>query len=249
MLYLVVLVETIFHTTVLFTPNLAEALLLVALVITTLLNLSRRLSGGKVLLGAAIAAVIGGGAHAISAATAIPFGPFTYTDAIGPTLFGSVAWAIPLLWIVIVFNARSVARMMLRPWRKTKTYGFWVIGIATLLVMLFDLALEPFAAKFARYWLWLPTKFASTWHGMPWINSFGWALTSLLIFAFATPFLINREPRTRKSQPEFPALAIWVGLLALFGIGAIWEGLWSAAILAIAVAIGSAVFAMRGARW
>lgn len=244
-----VFVQVGLRTSLLGKPGLAEALLVFAVAIATLLTMARRLPGHKVLLSAAIVAIVGAGAHAIGAVTAIPFGPFNYTDAIGPKIFGTVAWAVPVIWIIVAFNARGVARLILKPWRKTKTYGFWVIGVATGLVVLFDLALEPFATKVARYWIWLPTKFPATWHGMPWINAFGWGLTAALMFAFATPFLINRDTRARKAPPDYHPLITWVLLLALFGTGSALEGLWSASVLAAVTAIGSTVLAVRGARW
>jgi uncharacterized membrane protein len=244
-----VLWQTIARTPLPGKPGWAEALLVVTTTIATIASLARQLPGPKVMIGAAIIAILGGSAHAIGASASIPFGPFVYTDAIGPRLFGNLAWPMPLLWIIIVLNARGVARLGLKPWRKTKTYGFWVMGVATFLVVLFNLGLEVYAAKVARYWLWLPTKFPFTWHNMPWINSLGWALVSLLMFAFATPFLINKSSRSRKLPPDYHPLIVWVLLLAWFGTGAALENFWSATVLCAVTALVSIVFAVRGARW
>lgn len=249
LLFLLVIWQTISRASLPGKPGWAEALLVIVTTIATLASLARALPGHKVLIAATIIAVLGGSAHAIGVASAIPFGPFVYTDAAGPRLFNTVAWPMPFVWIVIVLNARGVARLGLKPWRKTKTYGFWVIGIATLLVVLLDLGLETFAAKVARYWLWLPTKFSCTWHGMPWINSLGWALVSLLMFAFATPFLINKSSRSRKLPPDYHPLIVWVMLLIWFGTGAAMEQVWSTTILCAITAVLSTIFAVRGARW
>lgn len=230
-------------------PGWAEAFFIVTAAIATLASLARQLPGYKVLIGATVIAILGGSAHAIGVTSAIPFGPFVYNEAAGPRVFGTVAWPLPTLWIIIVLNARGVARLGLKPWRKTKTYGFWVIGIATALVVLLNLGLETYATKVARYWLWLPTKFSFTWHGMPWSNSLGWALVSLLMFAFATPFLINKSSRSRKLPPDYHPLIMWVLLLTLFGTGAALEKIWSAAALCAVTAMISIVFAVRGARW
>jgi len=230
-------------------PGWAEALLVVTAAIATLASLARQLPGHRILIAATIIAVLGGSAHAIGVASAIPFGPFVYTDAAGPRLFGTVAWPMPLVWLIVVLNARGVARLGLKPWRKTKTYGFWVIGVAALLVVLFNLGLETFAAKVARYWLWLPTKFSFTWHGMPWINSLGWALVTLLALAFATPFLISKNSRSRKLPPDYHPLIVWILLLTWLGTGAALENIWSATILCAVTALISTGFAVRGARW
>lgn len=230
-------------------PGLAEALLVITTALATLMSLARQIPGHKVLLAGVIVGVAGGIAHAVGVKTSIPFGPFVYSENIGPKFFGMVAWPLPALWIIIVLNARGVARMILKPWRKTKTYGFWVIGVATALVVLLDLALEPFATRVSHFWLWLPTKFPVTWHGMPLINSLGWALVSLLMFAFATPFLINKSSRSRKLPPDYHPLIVWLLLLTLFGTGAALNQLWSATILCATTAIVTTIFAVRGVRW
>jgi uncharacterized membrane protein len=225
------------------------ALLLLAATITTLISQSRQLSGLKILLAAGIIAVIGGIVHWVGVVTSVPFGPFNYNDGIGPKLFGKLAWATPLLWVIAVLNARGVARLILKPWRKLKHYGFWVIGITAGLVVLLNLALEPFATRVTRYWVWLPTKFPFTWHGMPLTNSLGWALTTLLMLAFVTPLLMNRSSRSRKSPPDYHPLAVWILLLVLFGAGAALENLWSAVALCAVAATVPTIFAIRGARW
>src|SRR5262245_1479758 len=88
----------------------AEVLMLFSATAATVTGLSRHLPMQNVLLGAAIIAFIGTLAHGIGAATAIPFGPFSYSAAIGPRFGNWVAWPMPFLWVVIVLNSRGVAR-------------------------------------------------------------------------------------------------------------------------------------------
>jgi len=241
--------QIIFRRPLLDQPGLLETFLVITTALATLMALARQLPGQKVLLAAAVVGCAGGIAHAVGVKTAIPFGPFIYTENVGPTIFGTVAWALPGLWIVVVLNARGVARMILRPWRKLKHYGFWVIGVATGLVVLLNLALEPFATRVSQYWVWLPTKFPVTWYGMPLTNSLGWALTALLMFAFATPALINKNSRSRKQPTDYHPLIVWLLLLTLFGTGAATQQLWSASVLCGITAMVTTIFAVRGARW
>lgn len=225
------------------------ALLVITAGFATLTSMSRQLAGQNVMLAATIIAVAGGVAHAVGVITGIPFGPFAYSSSAGPMFFNTLAWPIPAVWIIVILNARGVARLILKPWRKLKNYGFWVIGVAAALVVLFDLALEPFATRVNGYWVWLPTKFPWTWNGMPLINSLGWALVAILTLAFATPSLINKHSRSRKLPPDFHPLIVWVLLLALFATGAAMNQLWSSLALCIGTALVSTLFALRGARW
>jgi len=226
-----------------------EALLVVTATLTTLATLARQLPAQNVLLAATIIVVGGGIAHAVGAMTDIPFGPFTYLEGSGPKFLNTVAWPIPALWVIIVLNSRGVARLILRPWRKLRNYGFWLIGITTLLVVLLDLALEPFATHVKGYWLWLPTTLSLTWYGAPLTNSLGWLVTTLLILAFATPSLINKQSRSRKAPPDLHPLVAWLLALALFATGAITHQLWLAAGFCVVTGIVATVIALRGARW
>jgi len=229
-------------------PGWPEALLLFTATIATLSALSRHLPAQNVLLGAAIIAVIGGSAHAISAATAIPFGPFYYIDNIGPRI-ANVAWPMPLLWVVIILNSRGVARLILRPWRKVRVYGFWLIGLTLALTVLFDAALEPFASVVKHYWLWQPTRLPFTWGGAPVTNFLGWFVTGLLILAFATPALIDKRVRPKQRVPDYHPLIVWLLGALLCGAGAAIRQLWIAAGYCVVLAVVTTIFARRGAKW
>ena len=225
-----------------------EAVLLVSGAACTITSATRRLPLQNVLLAAFIIAVLGGAVHALGAMAGIPFGPFTFGESVGAQLFKTLPWSSPLIWVLAVLNSRGVARLGLRPWRKTRAYGLWLIGLTAGLTMLFDLAFDPFAARVKHYWFWEPTKFPLTWQGAPLANFFGWAVVTLLILAFVTPMLINKHP-TQRRPPDFHPLGIRLGGVLLFGIGAASQGLWLAAAADGIIGAAVAVFAVRGARW
>ena len=215
--------------------------------VTTLIALSRRLPAQNVLLAAVIAAVIGSGAHWLGAVIGIPFGPFDYTANAGPRMFDVLPWGVPFLWIVMTLNSRGVARLILRPWRKMRAYGFWSIGLTALLTLLLDFGLEPFASRFRHYWFWHPTKFPLDWYGAPVSNFMGWLVAALLIMAFATPSLIKKKPT--KSQPDYHPLIVWVLLNLLFAGAAFSQHFWPAAVLGCAACLVVIISSIRGATW
>jgi uncharacterized membrane protein len=228
--------------------NWPEALLLLLATAGTLIALARQLPSQNVLLAAGIIALIGGMAHLLGARSGIPFGPFIFGTQIGWKIFNTLPWAMPLLWIVVILNSRGVARLILRPWRKIRTYGFWLIGLTALLTMLFDCALEPFAAHTKHYWLWSAKSLSLMPHGAPPANSVGWFLVTVLILAFATPAMINKQ-LSKRSVPDFQPLAVWLGCILLFGVAAALDGLWMATAVDAAMGIVTTVFAVRGGRW
>ena len=92
-------------------------------------------------------------------------------------------WALPVLWTNTVLNSRGVAKLLLRPWRSTKLYGFWLIAGGSVLAALIFLPLKA-------DWIWF-------------------AFAALLQFA-SVPWLIEKKPVV--PPPNFFPLWIWVAL-------------------------------------
>lgn len=222
-------------------------MLLVLAAATTLTSLARQLPAQNVMLAFVIIVFFAGAVQTLGAITAIPFGPFIYLPAIGQTLFEPLPWAVPIIWLIAVLCARGVGRLILRPWRKTHSYGFWLMGITAALVVLFDFSLEPFATHVDRLWFWNPTRAGLYWYRTPWVNFIGWAATALLILALATPTLINKKPV--KYPPDYHPLIVWLLVNGLFATGAATHHLWTAVAIAVIHCIVVTFFALRGATW
>ena len=224
-----------------------EALLPVSAVATTLLALGKRLPLQNVATAAALIGGLGAVITAVGALTAIPFGPLVYLDGMGPQWFGVVPWSLPLLWVVLIINGRGVARLIMRPWRKTNYYGFWVIGLTCALVVMFDLGFEPFATRVKDYWLWRTDRSALAWYSAPFANFLAWFIVALGMLIFAIPWLINKQPV--KQPTDYQPLAVWLLLNLLVVSGNAAHQFW----LAVgAMTIGNVIamtYAVRGARW
>lgn len=229
-------------------PGWPGAVLLVLAVVGTIAALARHLPLQNVLFAACFIGLAGGAADWLDWKTGIPFGAFTPGQNIGPKLFHALPWAMPVIWVLAILSSRGVARLILRPWRKLHAYGFWLIGVTTVLTVLFELAFDPFASQVNHYWHWEPTKLSLSWQGAPLVNFFGWLVVTLLILAFVTPTLINKHPIHRR-LPDFHPLGVWLGGVLLFGIGAATLGLWSAVLLDGIIGIVVAVLAVRGSLW
>ncbi len=226
----------------------AALLTLAALVSITALN--RQMPLQNVLLAVGLTAVVGSVAHGLSALQGVgmPFGPVFFHEACGPQILDSVPWPIPLLWIVALFSSRGTARVILRPWRKLKSYGYWLIGLTAVLAMVFDVALEPYAVSAHHLWSWQLTKIPVTWYGVSPLNFISWALVALLILAFATPTLIKKKPGSRTPLDLNP-LILWLGAIVLFAAGCAQAALWPAVVVDGVVALLILALAIPGARW
>jgi uncharacterized membrane protein len=224
-----------------------DSLILLLAFVATLVSLNGQLPVQNILLATIVVAFIGTAIQTLNTFTGVPFGPVFYKPESGPRLFNGLLWFFPFWWIIAVLASRGVARLILRPWRKIRAYGYWLIGLTTLLAILLELGLQPFATQVRRYWIWTPTKLPVDWFGTPLSNFLGWLVTTLLILAFATPALMKRKPA--KSGPDYHPLLIWVMLNALFIAGAFSHHLIAAVAVSAAACIIVIPLAIRGARW
>jgi hypothetical protein len=149
-----------------------------------------------------------------------------------------------MLWVVLLLNARGTARLVLHPWRQNRGYGFWLLGLATGLVVLLEVGLEPFATQVEPYWTWRPTRLPPDWYSAPLVNFLAWAVVSLLLLVFVTPALLNKKPV--KLPPDFHPLVVWTLLNVLFLTGALTHHLRAAALVVAAQTVGVGVAALYG---
>jgi uncharacterized membrane protein len=227
--------------------QIGTALFPVLALAAVLLALARTLPAQNVLAVAVIIALLTAIADVINVKTGVPFGARTFTDDLGPQILG-LPWPLPFIWTAAILSSRGVARLILRPWRKTAKYGLYVIGLTVLLTVIFDFNLEPFASAANSWWLWRMPKSVPAWQTAPWVNFLGLAMTTLLILAFTTPWLINKN-RTRSGPPDYHPLLLWLLLNLLPAVGDAAHHLWLPAALATILATITTTFALRGAKW
>jgi hypothetical protein len=224
-----------------------DGLLVVMTAATTLASLSRQLPAQNVVLAAVVIGGFAGAVVSLGALTGVPFGPVVFNPVkIGRLLFNLLPWAVPVMWVVAILTSRGVARLVLRPYRQRANYGFGVMGLTLLLVVLLELSFEPYATQVKQYWSWKPTRIASDWYTTPWINFLGWAVTTLVILLFVTPALINKIPT--KMRPVYHPLIMWEVMSCLFLTGTVVHHLWAAAILSGAQMVVVATLSVLGAK-
>jgi uncharacterized membrane protein len=218
-------------------------LLLALALASTIVSLARTLPAQNLFMAALLILGIGGGLQLLGATTGIPCGPVVYLDAMGDKLFDALPWTAPFLWVVVLLNCRGVARLILRPWRKLRTYGFRVIGLTALLAVLMDFGLEPFATRVNHFWFWHTAGNHPGWCGTPWVNFLGWGVTALFILLFLTPWLISKKPVAHPA--DFHPLVLWAALNLFLAASLALHALWFPAAFTAAVTAAGAVSAWR----
>jgi len=222
-----------------------DGLFLCSATLATLVALGRRLPLQNVVMTAVIIAAVSGTVVSLTSVSGVPFGPLQYTAFFGERIFNVLPWPVPLGWIFLVVNGRGVARLIMRPWRQTNYYGYWVMGLTCLLAVILDLGLEPFAVAVKGYWVWQTPEAVPAWYTAPWVNFLSWFVAVLAILIAVMPWLINKHPL--KQPMDYQPLILWLMLSGWIAAGNASHQLWPAIFVSLIGNAVATVFAIRGA--
>lgn len=110
-----------------------------------------------------------------------PFSGYAYTGLLGPKLAGRVPYVIPLSWFLMAAPAWIMARATFPGAARALPR----IALASVLLVTWDLALDPAMSYLTPYWLW---ENPGSFYGMPWVNLAGWLGTGLVLMVTLEAF-------------------------------------------------------------
>ena len=142
----------------------------------------------------------------------LPFGPYHYTAGLGTKWFGHVPVLIPLSWFFMALPSYLLARAALaREARGQRAGRVITIAVGSLVLLAWDLALDPAMSWITKYWVWGKE---GPYYGMPLLNLFGWYVTGIaLMSALLLAGVVGAVLCVRPSPRAAPIAA----LLALSG--------------------------------
>jgi uncharacterized membrane protein len=140
--------------------------------------------------------------EAVGLATGVPYGSYTYSDALGPTLLG-VPLLVPLAWLMMAWPSWVVAARLTGGRRPA------LVAVAAGIFAAWDVVLDPQMVQ-AGYWTWEhPTPGLPGIDTVPLTNLAGWLLAGLVLMA-----LLDRVVR-RTAEPGSPRVGDGPVLLAI----------------------------------
>jgi len=214
-------------------PQCVAQCVIVVAFVATLWRLARALPWQNVAACAAMIALASSTIEIVGVTTGIPFGPFHYTEKLGQRLLGVLPWPAPMIWVVVLLNARGVARLILRPWRKAVNYGIWSVSLSGLLAALFDAGLVPVASHDWGWWIWPTPNSLPSWYGTPRLNFALWWFVYSILLTLMTPWLIHKRA-SLEPPPDCLPLFLWLLLTLLIAGENLFHQFWTAAGLMIA---------------
>lgn len=212
--------------------------------ITVLTCLARRLPWQNVATLGLVIFLTSGMILAVAVQSGFPLGRLEFSADFGPRLLGFVAWPIPFLWVAVLLASRQCAKVVLRPWRRQKGYGWLLLGVSIGLAVLQALALEPWGHRVKGWWSWADVDRALSWFGAPLGVLVAAPLLIAALLVLATPWLLPKRPTGQ--APPFEPVVVWLALEGWFGLGNLRAGLVVPGGIALVAVVAVGVLAWRG---
>jgi uncharacterized membrane protein len=157
----------------------------------------------------------------------IPFGAYSYGSALGLSWLERVPVIIPLSWFYMAVPSYALA-MRAFPGNRLA-----LVAYGSLVLLAWDLALDPAMSYATRYWRWAE---AGPYYGMPLVNLAGWYATGVALLAAMS--LLRADGWLVRIPFGFLAWYYGVNLLMPLGM-CVAAGLWGAVVLTLAVVVGA----------
>ena len=197
-------------------------------------------TGAGVLLATAATAVV---FESVGLATGFPYGEYTYSDDLGPTLLG-VPFLVPLAWLMMAWPSWLLASRLTRGGRRAAR-----VGVAAAVFAAWDVVLDPQMVQ-AGYWTWAhPQPSLPGIDTVPLTNLAGWLLAGLVLMTLLDLLVARTALAPPRAGDGAPLLVLgWMtlgGAVAHAG----WLGLPGSAawgvLLAVPVLVALAVQTRR----
>jgi len=199
-----------------FSANLLVTILqLVIMVAFALLHGGLRYGAAGITAFALICFVVSTLFENLGVATGFPFGPYFYTDTLGPKLF-----YVPLLiapaYLGVGYMAWVLATILVGDVKRggDPLSTFATPFIAAFIMVLWDLSLDPTASTVEKNWIW---EQGGGHFGVPLSNYLGWFLTVYVFMQLFALYLRARGPVGEAAQPK----AYFLQAIAMYTIVAL----------------------------
>jgi uncharacterized membrane protein len=149
--------------------------------------------------------------ESVGVATGRIYGPYHYTNQLGPLFLGLVPFLIPLAWFMMSYPSFVIAS-----WLEPSGWKRWqriliVAAMGGLVMTAWDLVMDPIMVA-GGHWIW---DTQGAYFGIPLQNFWGWWLTTFTTFVLYL-WLFGRD--VKAAQAGFDRLALWSYLVTGVGI-------------------------------
>lgn len=148
--------------------------------------------------------------ESIGSATGIIYGPYHYTDVLGPKFLGLVPYLVPVIWFMMMYPSYVIADRL----AGTKLAGWkrflLLAAIGGLVMTSWDVVIDPYMVRGGK-WVWEVT---GAYFGVPLQNYWGWWLTVFTAFFL---YLITMRDTLTCDDKGFDRLAVFAYIVIGMG--------------------------------
>ncbi|QDZ02133.1 carotenoid biosynthesis protein [Nitratireductor mangrovi] len=178
----------------------------------------QRYSGAQLLGFAVIVFLVGWFFETLSVLTGFPFGNYHYTELMAPFL-GHVPVSVMPAYCVMGYASWSMARILLNRMHgeADAVLRFAAPAVAALLMVVWDLSMDPLRATVEQRWVWLD---GGPHFGVPMENYFGWALVTWIMFQAFALFIAPGSPAATR-LPAREVRRYWLSVPVIYAAFAV----------------------------
>lgn len=143
--------------------------------------------------------------ESLGVATGLVYGPYHYTDKLGPKFLGLVPYLIAVAWFMMMYPSFVMAEWITpSSWTGAKRL-LSVAAIGGLIMTAWDVVMDPIMVA-GQHWVW---EQPGAFFGVPLQNYWGWWLTVFTTFVLYLLFTRNR-PATKEAWFDRQALIVFM---------------------------------------
>lgn len=188
----------------------SPALVASAMIAYLVVHGRRTYSGRQLLSFVVLVFLIGWFFETVSLMTGFPVGNYHYTELMAPFL-GHVPVSVMPAYCVMGYASWSMARLLLArtEWSPDNVLRFGVPVLAAMLMVVWDLSMDPLRATVEGRWVW---SGGGVHFGVPLENYIGWAFVTWIMFqSFALVYTSRYEPPARR-VPASARRYLWLSV-------------------------------------
>jgi len=149
--------------------------------------------------------------ESVGVATGLVYGPYHYTDRLGPLFLGLVPYLIPAAWFMMSYPSFVIAERLIPTGWKRAVRLLSVAALGGLVMTAWDVIMDPIMVA-GKNWVW---DVKGAYFGIPLQNYWGWWLTVFVTYAL---YLLIRGRTGGGGEPQSDRLAIASYLVTALGI-------------------------------
>jgi len=148
--------------------------------------------------------------ESLGVATGLVYGPYHYTEKLGPKFLSLVPYLIAVAWFMMMYPSFVMAEWLIpSAWTGAKRL-LSVAAIGGLIMTAWDVVMDPIMVA-ANYWVW---EVQGAFFGVPLQNYWGWWLTVFITFAL---YLLITRNRSCAKEAGFDRLALVAFMITGYG--------------------------------